>query len=258
MSRRVATLIYSKRCGGPYRKAVLAYMADRANDDGSGVYCSKGTIADETEIARSTVFKIISELVEEGVIFEAGRRPCRNGFTVNYSMDLTVIAGWDDVVKGNATSPTAGPVRSVTSPPTGPHQSASRTPTSPPAGPKPSFEPSLNQEEPPLVPPKAKSTRRKPEVPIPEDWIPSEQNIADAQARQFSDKEIENEANRFRDHHLSRDTRFRDWDAAWRTWLGNARRFAGRGMAGKPAPGGHGRGGSIAGIVARRWADGQV
>jgi hypothetical protein len=36
MSRKVATLVYSKQVGSMARKAVLAYFADRANDDGSG------------------------------------------------------------------------------------------------------------------------------------------------------------------------------------------------------------------------------
>jgi biotin operon repressor len=142
MSHKVVTLVYSKRVGSAHRKAILAYCADRASDDGRGVYCSKGTIAEETEIARSTVFKTIKDLVSEGVLIESGTRPCRNGHTVVYDMNLDAIRAYQDAT----TSPPAGPVRDVTSPPAGPHQSASRTPTSPPAGPKPSFEPSLNQE----------------------------------------------------------------------------------------------------------------
>jgi biotin operon repressor len=142
MSHKVVTLVYSKRVGSAHRKAILAYCADRASDDGRGVYCSKGTIAEETEIARSTVFKTIKELVAEGVLIESGTRPCRNGHTVVYDMNLDAIRAYQDA----ATSPPAGPVRSATSPPAGPHQSAERTPTSPPAGPKPSLEPSLNQE----------------------------------------------------------------------------------------------------------------
>lgn len=36
------------------------------------------------------------------------------------------------------------------------------------------------------------------------------------------------EAEQFRDHHVARASTFADWDAAFRTWLRNARRFAGR------------------------------
>lgn len=150
MSHKVVTLVYSRVVGSAHRKAILAYMADRASDDGRGVFCSKGTIADETEIARSTVFKTIRDLVDEGVLIEVGHRACKNGATVVYDLDLEAIRAFPEVKSNQSasrTSPPAGPVRSVTSPGAGPHQSASRTPTGPGAGPKPSLEPPLNQEE---------------------------------------------------------------------------------------------------------------
>jgi uncharacterized protein YdaU (DUF1376 family) len=104
-----------------------------------------------------------------------------------------------------------------------------------------------------------KARNRRPEIPLPDGWVPSERNIQDAQDRQFSAKEIDDEADRFRNHHQAKGSRYRDWDAAWRTWLGNARKFGGnRGMAGGQIAGGYGRGGSIASIVARRRAEGQV
>lgn len=154
MSHKVVSLVYSRRVGSAHRKAILAYMADRASDNGQGIFCSKGTIADETEIARSTVFKTIRDLVTEGVLIEAGHRPCRNGATVVYDLNLDAIRAFEGVdgsghnqsARRTPTGPGAGPVRDVTSPPDGPHQSGGRTPTSPSAGPKPSLEPSLNTE----------------------------------------------------------------------------------------------------------------
>lgn len=154
MSHKVVTLVYSRLLGSAHRKAIIAYMADKASDDGRGVFCSKGTIAAETEIARSTVFKTIRDLVTEGVLIEAGNRACKNGATVVYDMDLDAIRAMPKVkpeqsdrsASRTPTSPGAGPVREVTSPPAGPHQSGSRTPTGPGAGPKPSLEPSLNTE----------------------------------------------------------------------------------------------------------------
>ena len=153
MSHKIVTLVYSRRVGSPHRKAILAYMADRASDDGSGVFCSKGTIVKETEIARSTVFKTISDMVEEGILIEAGHRPCKNGSTVVYDLNLDAISAFPEVksdaktsLKPDPTSPGAGPVQGGTSPGAGPHQSGSRTPTGPGAGPKPSLEPPLNTE----------------------------------------------------------------------------------------------------------------
>lgn len=104
-----------------------------------------------------------------------------------------------------------------------------------------------------------KSKRRKPECELPHGWVPNDRNVSDAEARGFSAERIDDEANRFRDYHTAKGNRFRNWDAAWRTWIGNAAKFAGGGgMAGKAAPGGYGRGSSIASIVARRRAEGEV
>lgn len=82
-----------------------------------------------------------------------------------------------------------------------------------------------------------KKPRRRPEVPLPDGWVPSESNISDARSKNFTDAEISENADAFRNHHHARGNRYRDWDAAWRTWLGNARKFSAPRHAG--ASGGH-------------------
>jgi uncharacterized protein YdaU (DUF1376 family) len=105
----------------------------------------------------------------------------------------------------------------------------------------------------------SKKPRRKPLVDIPEGWVPSDRNIQDALDRGLSQTEIDHEADSFRNHHHSKQSRYRDWDAAWRTWCGNAVKFrASRRMAVGQIPGGRGQGSSIASIVARRHAAGEV
>lgn len=92
---------------------------------------------------------------------------------------------------------------------------------------------------------------------LPEGWVPSQRNIDDAHSQHFTDEEISDEADKFRDYHFAKATQFADWDAGWRTWLGNARKFAPRlRVAGGSAPIGYGQGSSIASIVARRRLDG--
>lgn len=73
--------------------------------------------------------------------------------------------------------------------------------------------------------PSSKKPRRR--CRLPEGWIPSPRNIEDAYSQQFTDEEIENEGRRFRDYHHAKGTTFADWDAGWRTWVSNARKFAG-------------------------------
>jgi uncharacterized protein YdaU (DUF1376 family) len=117
------------------------------------------------------------------------------------------------------------------------------------------LEPELKERETPCGVSGARKRARKPEIPIPENWCPSERNIADAEAKRFSQQEISHEADRFRDYHLARDTRFRDWDAAWRTWIGNARGRPNGGVAVTPFPGRGGSGRSLASIAAQRRAN---
>lgn len=60
---------------------------------------------------------------------------------------------------------------------------------------------------------------------IPESWVPSDKNIEDARKQNLTDREIDHEADRFRDYHLARGTVFKNWDAAWRTWVSNAKKW---------------------------------
>ena len=74
MSRIVASLVYSRKTGSMLRKAVLAYMAERANDDGSLIWASKQRIADEVECSKQAVIKTVQAFVAEGILCEAGKR----------------------------------------------------------------------------------------------------------------------------------------------------------------------------------------
>jgi hypothetical protein len=91
MSKHLVSLVYRKKIGSMMRKAVLSYMADRANDDGSGVWCSKGTIANEIEASRQGVITTIKSLVDDGLLIEDGQRKCQNGFTVEYRIDVKKV-----------------------------------------------------------------------------------------------------------------------------------------------------------------------
>ena len=104
-----------------------------------------------------------------------------------------------------------------------------------------------------------KPSRRRPEIELPEGWVPSERNISDAIERNFTPAEIDHEADKFRNHHLAKGNRYRDWDRAWLSWLGKAAEFKARGgMAGGTFPGFGGQGTSMASIVARRRLEGKV
>lgn len=60
--------------------------------------------------------------------------------------------------------------------------------------------------------------RKRPAAPLPEAWMPNPGHVSYAQEHQI---DMENEAAKFQDHAKSKDLRYVDWDAAFRTWLRN-------------------------------------
>ncbi len=91
MSWKVANLCADRIFGSAARKQIIMFLADKASDDGSGIWCSKGTIQRHTELGESTVKRTISDFLKEGILIETGRRPCKNGFTVIYRIVLDRI-----------------------------------------------------------------------------------------------------------------------------------------------------------------------
>lgn len=65
----------------------------------------------------------------------------------------------------------------------------------------------------------APQSRKKPATPLPVGWTPSNTNVTYADEH---DIDWQHEAAQFQAHHLARDSRFVNWDQAFRTWLGNA------------------------------------
>ncbi|MDA3857554.1 MAG: hypothetical protein PF480_04820 [Roseovarius sp.] len=92
MSWRVANECAERRFGSAARKQIIMFLADKASDDGSGIWCSKGTIQRHTELGESTVKRTISDFLKEGILIETGRRKCKNGYTVVYRIVLAQIA----------------------------------------------------------------------------------------------------------------------------------------------------------------------
>jgi hypothetical protein len=64
---------------------------------------------------------------------------------------------------------------------------------------------------------------------IPEDFAPNDVGMTKATNAGLN---VERELSRFKDHHTSKGSTMLDWQAAWRTWIGNAVEF---GRGGKSA-----------------------
>lgn len=83
MSYVVEALCDARRFGSAARKQIAMYLANKAGDDGAGIWCSKHTIARHTELSLATVKRTIREFLAEGVLEETGMlRACDHGHTV--------------------------------------------------------------------------------------------------------------------------------------------------------------------------------
>jgi hypothetical protein len=76
--------------------------------------------------------------------------------------------------------------------------------------------------------PRFKRERKKPEAALPTDWKPSPDLRQSCLNLGLSDREIDREVAKFRNHAAQGDRRVRDWDAAFRNWCIKALEMAGR------------------------------
>ena len=91
MSNKISSTIQTKKVGSPTKKAILMYMADKASDDGTGIWVSKPNMAADLEMTDRAVRKHIKEMVDMGIIGEAGQRKCRYGYTIDYAINMKAI-----------------------------------------------------------------------------------------------------------------------------------------------------------------------
>jgi len=73
------------------RKSLLRYFAERANDDGAGIWASKQRIADEIEASRGAVISNIADLVSDGLLVEVGKRKHPRGWTMEYDIGISAV-----------------------------------------------------------------------------------------------------------------------------------------------------------------------
>ena len=106
-------------------------------------------------------------------------------------------------------------------------------------------------------PPKAVSKSKR--SPIPENWLPSEKDIAHAKNRKLDPETIKAVGEQFRDHHIAKGTLFANHSAAWRTWIKNHIGYHGTGpwpSNGRKRAGRNGNGSaSVVDVVTRLRAE---
>lgn len=91
MSNHIISMAYKRDLKTAMRKSVMILLADKASDDGGGVYASKQTMADELCCSKQTVIETIKAFIAEGLVVEIGKRRNANGFTVEYAININVL-----------------------------------------------------------------------------------------------------------------------------------------------------------------------
>lgn len=234
MSHLMTALAMQQKGLKPAAKIVLYWLADHHNGETGACFPSLNTLANECEMQRSTVVRHLDALEEMGLI-ERIERTRPNGSRTSTAYKLSIK---QPVAKSNS------PCCKNDQPPVAksdPHNLGNITTEVEPVGAQMDL----------LPKPKPRRAQQ-----MPEGWVPNDTNIQDAIDRNFSQQEISHEADKFRNYCHANGKAYKNFDAAWRNWLGNARDYKNRRMAGGSFNGGSGQAGGLAGAYARRHLGG--
>ena len=91
MSNHLISATYKRDLRTPMRKSVMALLADKASDDGAGIYASKKTMADELCCSKQAIIDTIKAFVAEGLLVILGARAAPNGHTVEYGINVEAL-----------------------------------------------------------------------------------------------------------------------------------------------------------------------
>lgn len=91
MSNHLISEAYKRRIEGLAKKSVMVLLADKASDDGTGIWASKQTMADELGTSKQTIIATIKALIAEDLVCEIGQRRNVNGYTVEYAINVRAL-----------------------------------------------------------------------------------------------------------------------------------------------------------------------
>ncbi|EIR4516009.1 helix-turn-helix domain-containing protein [Salmonella enterica] len=204
MSMNLMAKAMSIKVGNPLRKLVLIKLADNANDEGE-CWPSYQHIADQCEVSRSTVKSHIRALEDMGLLKREFRRKGElnqsNVFylTLDNAQQIPPESGGARADRGGAGADRGGAGADLGGG----------------AGDDPRTYHSFEPVKEPLE-------RKKKPSSMPEGFSPSASHQKMAEEFGIS---LQDEFDKFTDHHLSKGSKFIDWSRALNTWLRNARGF---------------------------------
>ncbi|ELY8253346.1 helix-turn-helix domain-containing protein [Salmonella enterica] len=211
MSMNLMAKAMNIKVGNPLRKLVLIKLADNANDNGE-CWPSYQHIADQCEVSRSTVKSHIRALEDMGLLKREFRRKGElnqsNVFylTLDNAQQIQPESGGAGADRGGAGADRGG---------AGADRGGAGADLGGGAGAAPRTYHSFEPVKEPLE-------RKKKPSSMPEGFSPSASHQKMAEEFGIS---LQDEFDKFTDHHLSKGSKFIDWSRALNTWLRNARGF---------------------------------
>ena len=219
------------------QKAVLISLADQSNDDGV-CWPSVGTISKRTCLSERAVQEALQWLQATGAVFREYKVNSSTVYTVTPSrFDAAKAPVARNRTKGEPSAPPAlnAPPAPSAPPPAGgaPLGVQEAHPTPAGGAPKSSLNRNGTINEPSFIgsdePKKAKPAARA--TVLPNDFHPD--GAALQIAKDFG-LDVLAEQTAFSDFHAAKGSTFKDWQAAFRTWLRNANKFGQRAAAMTP------------------------
>ncbi|EJH5606180.1 helix-turn-helix domain-containing protein [Salmonella enterica] len=218
MSMNLMAKAMSIKVGNPLRKLVLIKLADNANDEGE-CWPSYQHIADQCEVSRSTVKSHIRALEDMGLLKREFRRKGElnqsNVFylTLDNAQQIPPESGGAGADRGGAGADLGGAGADRGG--AGADRGGAGADLGGGAGDDPRTYHSFEPVKEPLE-------RKKKPSSMPEGFSPSASHQKMAEEFGIS---LQDEFDKFTDHHLSKGSKFIDWNRALNTWLRNARGF---------------------------------
>lgn len=220
MSIKIMTMVFEARLGGATIKAVAVKLADYANDAGGNIWPALDTVADQTEVSKSSVQRAVRTLIEDEYLEverEGGKGP---GSTTRYRFNLTNLAAAPKVSEGGQNdqdshgdhlNEAAKVVTDDEKGGQGDHRPIKRTI-------KKVSSSSASRELPTTEYPDFVS-RGRPTV-LDEDWeLPADWRSATEAKHPHHADMIDVQASRFRKFNIDKLTASNDWPALWARWF---------------------------------------
>lgn len=151
MSWQVSNRCNKRKFGSAPRKQVIMFLADKASDDGEGVYCSKHSIAKFTELSLATVKRIVRDFIAEGILVQTGERECDYGYTNEYRICLAAVSKLHDLTKRKTDAQGGRQKTGVSKTPDANDPASEVTMTPPPGSSRPPNHPKTTQKPPTRV-----------------------------------------------------------------------------------------------------------